>query len=91
MGFERALVIDLLAQAEADVAALDVALAQLDAGTYGQCVGCGREIPAERLAAHPTADRCLGCAQAGAAATSTRVRPTAKSPDSGGSRPRRRG
>ncbi|MDQ4090367.1 MAG: hypothetical protein M3163_08705, partial [Actinomycetota bacterium] len=41
VGFERALVIDLVAQAEADVAALDVALAQLGAGTYGQCVGCG--------------------------------------------------
>ena len=70
VGFERALVIDLLAQAEADVAALDVALAQVDAGTYGQCVACGRGIPPERLAAHPTADRCVGCAEA----TSSRTR-----------------
>ena len=91
VGFERALVIDLLAQAEADVAALDVALAQLNAGTYGQCVGCGRTIPPERLAAHPTADRCVACAQAGAAATSSRVRPTPKSPGSGSSPPRLRG
>jgi DnaK suppressor protein len=30
-------------------------------GTYGTCVGCGREIPAERLAAVPEAVRCLNC------------------------------
>lgn len=30
-------------------------------GTYGTCVGCGREIPAERLAAVPEAVRCLDC------------------------------
>ena len=79
VGFERALVIDLLAQAEADVAALDTALERLDAGTYGTCVACGRSIPAERLAAHPTAEHCVACAQASAAATSSRVRATLKS------------
>lgn len=30
-------------------------------GTYGLCVGCGREIPAERLRAVPEAVRCLNC------------------------------
>lgn len=30
-------------------------------GTYGTCVGCGCEIPAERLAAVPEAVRCLDC------------------------------
>jgi RNA polymerase-binding transcription factor len=30
-------------------------------GTYGTCVNCGREIPAERLEAEPEAVRCLDC------------------------------
>ena len=30
-------------------------------GTYGTCQTCGREIPAERLAAVPEAVRCLDC------------------------------
>ena len=71
--------IDLLAQAEADVAALDAALAGVDAGTYGSCEGCGGRIGGERLAAHPTTRRCVACAQASAAATSSRVRATLKS------------
>lgn len=35
------------------------ALRALEAGTYGICVVCGREIPAERLKAVPEAVRCL--------------------------------
>ncbi len=79
MGFERALVLDLLTQAEADVAAVDSALTRLGAGTYGRCVACGLPIGDERLVAHPTAVHCVGCAQARAAATSSRVRATLKS------------
>jgi RNA polymerase-binding transcription factor DksA len=30
-------------------------------GTYGTCKSCGREIPAERLAAVPEAVLCLDC------------------------------
>jgi RNA polymerase-binding transcription factor DksA len=33
----------------------------LEAGTYGTCVDCGREIPAERLEAMPEAVRCVEC------------------------------
>jgi RNA polymerase-binding transcription factor DksA len=79
VGFERALVIDLLAQAEADVAALDAAVARLDAGRYGLCDGCGAPIGDERLAAQPTTTSCVACAQASAAATSSLVRATLKS------------
>jgi RNA polymerase-binding transcription factor DksA len=79
VGFERALVIDLLTQAEADVAALDLALADLDAGYYGRCEACGQPIAGERLAAHPTTRHCVRCAQARAAATSSRVRATLNS------------
>jgi RNA polymerase-binding transcription factor DksA len=68
-------VIDLLSQAEADVEALDHALARLEGDAYGACTGCGRPIPADRLAAHPTALTCVACAQAGTSATSVRRKP----------------
>lgn len=42
---------------------VDDALARHDAGTYGVCVGCGTEIPPERLEARPTAVLCVGCAE----------------------------
>lgn len=39
------------------------ALQRLDAGTYGRCVECGAELPAERLEARPEAARCMSCQQ----------------------------
>lgn len=39
------------------------ALQRLDAGTYGRCVVCGAELPAERLEARPEAARCMSCQQ----------------------------
>jgi len=62
IGFERAQAMALLAQARDRLDALDAALARLDAGQYGVCESCGREIPAERLAARPDATRCVQCA-----------------------------
>lgn len=38
---------------------IDAALGRLDAGTYGTCTACGRQIPAERLQAVPWAALCL--------------------------------
>ena len=35
------------------------ALQRLQDGTYGTCVDCGKEIPAERLKAQPEAIRCV--------------------------------
>lgn len=37
--------------------------ARMAAGTYGTCIDCGVPIPFERLAAYPTAKRCLRCQQ----------------------------
>jgi len=34
---------------------------RLDAGTYGICVDCGRQIDDERLEARPQVDRCMPC------------------------------
>jgi RNA polymerase-binding transcription factor DksA len=39
------------------------ALQRLEAGTYGQCVDCGRDLPDERLEARPEAERCVQCQQ----------------------------
>jgi DnaK suppressor protein len=38
------------------------ALRRLEAGTYGVCVTCGKQIPVERLEVRPYADRCVPCA-----------------------------
>ncbi len=38
---------------------VDAALARLDAGTYGTCTKCGRDIPEARLQAIPWASLCL--------------------------------
>lgn len=62
-----------LADADREEASLEVlrsqqervrnALGRIDAGTYGQCVDCGRELPEERLDARPEAERCVDCQQ----------------------------
>ncbi len=39
--------------------AVQQALARLGDGSYGTCVDCGKEIPAERLKAQPEAIRCV--------------------------------
>lgn len=62
-----------LADADREEASLEVlrgqlervraALSRLDAGTFGQCVECGRELPDERLDARPEAERCVDCQQ----------------------------
>jgi DnaK suppressor protein len=43
------------------LAEIDEALARIEAGTYGTCVTCGREIPLERLEAIPYATQCIDC------------------------------
>lgn len=43
------------------LAAIDAALARLEAGTYGVCETCGRPIGEERLAAMPYATQCIDC------------------------------
>jgi DnaK suppressor protein len=62
IAFERAQLTAVLEATRRQVAELDLALRRLDAGTYGVCEQCGRPIPAERLAARPSARTCVGCA-----------------------------
>lgn len=46
----------------ARLAEVETALARLDSGWDGSCVSCGERIPDERLAARPSAQRCVHCA-----------------------------
>ena len=47
--------------AEQLVHEIDIAVARIDAGTYGTCARCGQPIPEERLEAVPYATLCLDC------------------------------
>jgi RNA polymerase-binding protein DksA len=48
---------------QAHLAAIDDALARLDAGTYGTCTSCHRPIAAERLEALPWTALCIDCSR----------------------------
>lgn len=49
---------------KAEIERIDRALARIVGGDYGQCVSCGKPIPAARLEALPAAAECLPCAKA---------------------------
>lgn len=48
---------------QVEIATTKAALGRIDGGAYGICSGCGQPIAARRLAARPTAERCIDCAQ----------------------------
>ena len=43
------------------VADIEDALNRIEKGSYGTCVGCGQEIPSDRLAAVPSTIACVEC------------------------------
>lgn len=49
------------ARESAELDLVDAALRRIEAGTYGQCIDCGCDIPAARLHAAPEAPRCIAC------------------------------
>jgi DnaK suppressor protein len=51
----------LEASALKELGAIDAALGQIAAGTYGICVKCGEPIARKRLEAVPTATTCVAC------------------------------
>lgn len=61
---ERSEVLAFVEKARDRLAAVDEALASMDAGTYGTCADCGEEIPEARLEARPLSIRCVRCAAA---------------------------
>ncbi|WP_139416585.1 TraR/DksA family transcriptional regulator [Agromyces laixinhei] len=53
----------VLADARAELADIDHALARIDDGSYGFCGNCGKRITVPRLEARPTATLCIDCAR----------------------------
>ena len=45
----------------AELRAIGQARERIEAGSYGECIDCGVQIDAKRLAAQPTALRCIPC------------------------------
>ena len=62
VAFERAQVSALLEAARTQLADIELAEGRLAAGVHRRCEGCGRDIPAERHQARPTARTCVRCA-----------------------------
>jgi DnaK suppressor protein len=60
---ERHRVMSIVEGLRANLSDVDHALRQMDAGTYGSCENCGREISVERLEAIPFARLCIDCKQ----------------------------
>ena len=62
LAFEHSQSAAILGQTREHLAQIDDALLRLDAGSFGVCVGCGKEIPAARLDARPYSTQCVACA-----------------------------
>jgi DnaK suppressor protein len=65
LAVERERDLALSAQARAAIEQIDVAVAKIHEGTYGQCEKCGTAIPKERLKALPYAALCVKCKSGG--------------------------
>lgn len=61
--FEREQEISLAQSIRERTSQVERALERLDEGHYGWCERCGDTIPVERLAAFPSATRCVACKQ----------------------------
>jgi DnaK suppressor protein len=57
----------------AEIQAIDRALARISNGDYGRCEECEEPIPVARLRALPTAMTCVTCAEARERASRTRA------------------
>lgn len=62
VAWDRAAQAATVAAAREHLAEIDAALTRVRGGWAGTCAGCGAPIPAQRLVARPSADRCVRCA-----------------------------
>ena len=60
---ERGRMLTILERLRQNLRDVEKAFARIEAGTYGTCERCGKEIPPERLEAIPHARLCLECKQ----------------------------
>jgi RNA polymerase-binding protein DksA len=58
---ERTEVLGLVESLKRQVDSVDAALGKIDAGTYGICATCGKQIGADRMEFRPTSVRCMDC------------------------------
>jgi RNA polymerase-binding transcription factor DksA len=61
--FDQEMAVTLLQNEHQVLTAIAAALDRLDAGKFGRCETCGKEIPAVRLQAVPYATHCVACAR----------------------------
>lgn len=61
--FEREQELSIAQGIQARLDQVELALARLDAGTYGICEQCGNVIPTARLEAFPSVTLCVRCKQ----------------------------
>jgi RNA polymerase-binding protein DksA len=50
-------------RAKREIEAIDRALTKIEAGSYGRCERCGKDVTEARLQALPAATTCLACGQ----------------------------
>ena len=62
IAYERERTKALIQQADGHLGEVMRALERLEAGDYGNCIRCGREIASERLQARPMVRTCIDCA-----------------------------
>lgn len=62
IAFERSQIDALVRQTRDHLREIEAALVRVEDGTYETCEACGGAIGAARLAARPTARRCIRCA-----------------------------
>ena len=60
---EQEMMLSLQMTAERQLDRVRQAMARLDAGTYGTCANCGKQITPARLEARPWAIYCIDCQQ----------------------------
>ena len=58
---ERTEVLGLIETLRIQLTDVDAAVEKLDAGTYGVCQSCGKDISAARMEGRPTSRYCVDC------------------------------
>jgi DnaK suppressor protein len=59
----QAMALEVARRREAEIRRIDAALARIEDGDYGYCVGCGEEIARKRLDLDPATPNCIDCAR----------------------------
>ena len=60
--YETEFAVGLMETKDETLNQIEEALERMEAGVYGTCSDCGREVPKARLNAIPYATRCVQCA-----------------------------